>query len=116
MKCNSSKGLLKRFIPFFLTFAVGLLIASFFIPITAPDFSGIGRKKRAHRAEDEQIRLEIQQLREENLNLKMELRSVRDGSFDWSRSEDVHFGEHPLAIDAPPPPPPAPKAPSAPRK
>ena len=32
------KGFFKRIVPFFLTFAVGLFIASFFVTIAAPNF------------------------------------------------------------------------------
>lgn len=106
--CNSSKGLLKRFIPFFLTFAAGLLIASFFIPVTAPSW-GRGKAKR-HRAQHEQMERDMQRLREENLNLKMELKEARERSTDWTAGElPPVVWEGPM----PPPPPPAPvKAPA----
>jgi hypothetical protein len=109
--CNSSKGLLKRFIPFFLTFAAGLLIASFFVPVTAPSF-GRGRGKR-HRAQHEQMERDIQRLREENLNLKMELKEARERSIDWSTGEFplMDAPVPPVAFEAPAPPPP-PKAPA----
>lgn len=109
MKCNSSKGLLKRFIPFFLTFVVGLVIASFFIPVAAPNLQ-FGRGKRQHRAEDEQIRMENQRLRLENYDLKMELKQAREASMDWNA------GELPLMDVPPPPPPPVPAIPAAPAK
>lgn len=34
-----SKGLLKRLLPFFATFALGLLVASFFVSIAAPNLT-----------------------------------------------------------------------------
>ncbi|MGI9035486.1 MAG: hypothetical protein ACR2GD_05545 [Pyrinomonadaceae bacterium] len=33
-----SKGLLKRFVPFFAAFAFGLLVANFFVSVAAPSF------------------------------------------------------------------------------
>lgn len=52
---------LKRIIPFFLTFAVGLFIASFFVTIAAPSFKS-ERKIRKYR--------KYQKLRMENHRLK----------------------------------------------
>ena len=39
------RGFIKRFLPFLLTFAAGLFIASFFVNIAAP-FSGFSRAER----------------------------------------------------------------------
>ena len=38
--------IVKRFAPFLLTLALGLLIASFFVSVAAPNFSNFKRGKR----------------------------------------------------------------------
>ena len=65
---------LKRILPFFLTFALGLLIASFFVTVTAPNFQFKKRGWRHnHRQCHKQNDFEARQLREENLRLKRQL-------------------------------------------
>lgn len=98
-----SKGLLKRFVPFLATFAVGLFIASFFVSIAAPQFR-FGRGHR-HREYDRQMQFENQRLQEENLRLKQQnvLMEVQpDENFDGDIKE---------AVPPVPPMPPAPPAP-----
>ncbi len=97
------KGFAKRFLPFFLTFAVGLFIASFFVSIAAPSFQFPNRgSKRKHREEDLRRDLEIQTLREENLRLKSQ-------QTDWDNADYQNLKYMP-----PPPMPLAPPAPPAP--
>jgi hypothetical protein len=68
------KGFVKRVLPFFLTFAVGLFIASFFVTVAAPNFQFQNRSwKRNHRQYDRQREIEIQRLREENMRLKNQI-------------------------------------------
>ncbi len=68
------KGFAKRILPFLLTFAVGLFIASFFVSIAAPSFQFPNRgSKRRHLEMDRQRDLEIQTLRDENFRLKNQL-------------------------------------------
>ncbi len=62
--------MLKRAIPFILTFAFGLIIASFFVNIM-PSFEFKRGKKRCKKANQE-LRLENDRLRQENSRLKME--------------------------------------------
>ncbi len=65
------KGFTKRVLPFFLTFAVGLFIASFFVSIAAPNLQFPSRNSRKnHREYDQQREIEIQQLRDEVFRLK----------------------------------------------
>jgi hypothetical protein len=68
------KGFLKRALPFFLTFSFGLLVASFFVTIAAPNFNF---KKRNHRCreykENYRLRMENQSLRQNNESLKRQL-------------------------------------------
>jgi hypothetical protein len=84
--------MLKRAIPFILTFAFGLIIASFFVNIMPSfEFKRGGRHHRKHQFEE--LQRENDRLRQENDRLKMEKTDTED--FDFH-------------IDAPmPPPPPA---------
>ena len=71
----------KRIIPFFLTFAAGLLIASIFVPITTPSFRNADRggKWRHHREckrEKESLRRENDRMRQELDEIKRELASA----------------------------------------
>ena len=70
MKCASSKGLIKRALPFFATFAIALFITSFFVDLRRPRFGARGwerhRMNERLRAENEQLRAENQRLRAEN--------------------------------------------------
>ena len=94
------KGFIKRVFPFFLTFAVGLFIASFFVSITAPNFQ-FNRGRRNHQEYDRQMNRENQQLREENSRLKKEL----------AEKDAVTVSGFYLDVPPPPPMPPAPPAP-----
>ena len=68
--CN--KSFVKRIVPFFLTFAVGLFIASFFVTVAAPNFRFNGGWRK-HREYHRQMEFENQRLKEENFRLKREL-------------------------------------------
>jgi len=65
-----SKGFIRRVLPFFATFAVGLFIASFFVSVGAPQFRGRGWER--HRR-FEQLQIENEDLRNENLRLRNQL-------------------------------------------
>lgn len=69
------KGFLKRVLPFFLTFALGLLIASFFVTVAVPNFKFQKRGSwgNKHRQYHQRIESENQRLREENNLLKRQL-------------------------------------------
>ena len=100
--CN--KSFVKRIVPFFLTFAVGLFIASFFVTIAAPKF-GLGfRRERLerHLADDRRMELEYQQLKEKNSQLEKQL-ADKDSASESSFEVD--------AVPAPPMPPMPPPAP-----
>jgi hypothetical protein len=110
----ASKGLLKRFIPFFLTFAAGLLIASFFVPIL-PNLSFKGGWKK-HREQDRQREVEFQRVLDENYNLKLQMEEMRKNQMeDWDGRVGVKPLLHELPAEPPPPPMP-PTAPVAPKK
>ncbi len=115
-----SKGFFKRIVPFFLTFAVGLFIASFFVTVAAPNFrfnNGLRRHREYHRA----MEFENQRLREENARLKAESQIKFDkfsGTFEMNQGGNIKRGViAEVSIDAdslenlvppPPMPPPAP--------
>jgi len=116
------QGFLKRVVPFFLTFAAGLFIASFFVTIAAPTFQFKNRGWRVnHRQYDRQREVEIQQLREENMRLKSEAQLKVDkftGTYQMSKDGSAKLLKYEATIngeridDLVPPPPPAPLAPS----
>lgn len=110
-----SKGLLKRLLPFFLTFAVGLFIASFFVTVAAPNFE-FNRGFRRHRQYDQMMQFENQRLRDENARLKavseLKLKSF-SGTFEMNGNGDFKpVGKMEASTDndsldnlVPPPPP-----------
>lgn len=75
------RGLFKRFVPFFLTFAAGLFIASFFVTIVTPNFSLRGRGSHKHR-EIQRLRIENKELRKDVLRMRQELEEARKNSLD----------------------------------
>lgn len=95
-------GLFKRIIPFVLTFAVGLFIASFFVSIALPSL-GNWREGRRSRSchEKRQIRMEVNELRER-------VRSLRRENEELRRSSDVKLmledAVPPVELEAPHPP------------
>jgi hypothetical protein len=103
------KGFFKRIIPFLLTFAVGLFIASFFVSIAAPNFNW--RRGRSHRTHDcKRIKAENEELRRDYYQIKRELQELRRTSPDINDVEVFQSSDW----DAPPPPPPS-KAPRRPK-
>lgn len=98
------KGVLKRVLPFFLTFAGGLLVASFFVSVTAPSMPFGARTYRFNRCrEAKRIQNDYLELKRENERLQRELNEARQGA-------DVELDKlvPPVAVPdvAPPPPPP----------
>ena len=92
------KEFLKRFAPFFLTFAVGMFLASLFLPVSAPNYNNNYRRSWKHR--------EYKRTKCENRRLKRQLEELQQANAEFQ--SDVNF------LDVPPPPPPAPPAPPAP--
>jgi len=97
-------GLIKRILPFALTFAGGLLIASFFVTIGTPNFGSRHRENR--RNEVRELRIETDQLRREKCNLRREIEELKMDSSNWDRLVEVQ-GD--LELPVPPPPPVAPR-------
>jgi len=115
---GSSKGFIRRMLPFFATFAVGLFIASFFVSVGPPRFRGKGwerhRRFEQIQIENDQLKIENGRVTEENIRLK----NILAGR-DWAPSEIPtvkrenwkNRGPEFPVIDAPlaPVPPPAPR-------
>ena len=98
------KGFIKRVFPFFLTFSVGLFIASFFVSIALPTFRLRNDGWRRHEQYHRMLEFENQQLKERNSLLEKRL-ADRDSS-------DAADNDSQLNYLVPPPPPVAPIAPS----
>lgn len=106
-------AIFKRIVPFLLTFAAGLFIASFFVSIAAPNLN-FQRGGGSYKMRDyKRMKIENEELRRENSRMKRELDALKwntDGTdFEYSVPAPPDFD-----IDAPPPPPP-PRAPRVPR-
>ena len=97
------KSFIKRFVPFFLTFALGLLVASFFVSIAAPrlNFNREGKHGRYYR-----MKCENERLRRENQRLERQLAE--------RKASEAEFMS--LEVPMPPMPPMPPPAPVAPRR
>lgn len=102
-----SKKFFGRVLPFFATFLVGVFIASFFVSIGRPSFAD---RRAKHFQQDQQMQLENDQLREENLRLKRHHHCDRLGRV-YEASPDSDNDVRDLL----PPPPPLPVKPAAPR-
>ena len=99
-----SKNFIKRIVPFFLTFAVGLFIASFFITIAAPSFrfNVRGERGRRHQEYHRMMEYENRRLREDKARLEEQL------------ADKAVFTELTFEEDAVPPPPMPPMPPRLP--
>ena len=96
MKC-----FIKRFFPFFVTFAAGLLIASFFVTVSAPNFQF--KRSEWRNKKSRYLKNENERLRRDNERLQREL-AEREA---MNSSDEVYF----LDVPPPPPMPPAPPKP-----
>lgn len=94
-----NKGLLKRMLPFLATFAVGIFIASFFVSFGGSRF-GFKERRMRHFQEMQQLRMENEELREENLRLKGIRNLNGDLNFEDEDFNVPHSGKHRLT---PPP-------------
>jgi hypothetical protein len=111
-------GLLKRVIPFVLTFAAGLLLASLFVSIT-PNFRGWQTDYRGGRKchEKRKLAIENQDLRERLRATELEVRGLRQSFPDNDAEFVIPNAVPPVEFDAyhPPKPPRKPKGPDSPR-
>lgn len=79
-----------RILTFFLTFAVGLFIASFFVSIAVPSFQIPNRGwRRDHREYDRQREEENKQLRERNADLERQLTERDSDAVDYQNLKYV---------------------------
>lgn len=88
------KGFFKRVAPFFLTLAVGLFIASFFVTVAAPNFK-FRRGFNKHREYDRQKEAELRQLRIEKSRLESELerqkiKNQSDVTYEWENKDSQY--------------------------
>ena len=98
-------GLVKRIIPFLLTFSAGLLLASLFIPIGLPDFGTWRENRRGrHYREHRDLRNENEALKERNRALEIENEQLRRNATE--SIENLDLGELPLEVPHHPPAPP----------
>lgn len=101
--------LLKRALPFLATFGLGLFVASFFVDMSQPRFEYRGYQRDRCRHELRDLRIERDQLREENLRLRH-----GQGTSDLDLPQDLEDEDlDSLGVDEPvlPPPPPRPMKP-----
>ena len=99
------KGIFKRFLPFLLTFAAGLFLASFFVSVALPSFERSQRSTRRF-GECKRMQFELERLRDENQRMRREM--------DFHNLGPAHLNipDVPpvtLEVPAPPPPPRAPR-------
>ena len=94
-------GFIKRFLPFALTFAAGLFIASFFMPI---GFSRSGSHHRGnHRNEFRELQMKYEKSEEENIRLRNQLDELKMNGEFLEHSQVLEIpGE--MDFDIPPPP------------
>ena len=91
-------SLVKRIAPFFLTFAVGLFIAGFFVTVAAPNFQ-FRRGYNRHREMDRQMQLENEILRQENERLRNRLNQMEES--DWVINPDINVPPPPVPPSMP---------------
>ena len=97
-------AIFKRIIPFFLTFAAGLFIASFFVTIATPNFGSVERGKKWRYYNE--MRRENENLRRENCRLKREKEQHRrDAENDDFTKLKLVLPEVEVDVPAPPAPP-----------
>ena len=95
-------GIVKRVAPFFITLAIGLFVASFFVSLAFPNLR-FNRGWKSHREYHRKIEFENRQLKAENCRLRKEAAERRA-----ERNFEVEaIGVNELV----PPPPPIPVAP-----
>ena len=107
-------GLLKRFVPFALTFAAGLFIASFFVSLALPE-ANWRRGRRWDNSRERQLAIDNQNLRQRVAQQQMDIEELNRKLLDQDSDSllplvpPVDFEEHH------PPPPPSPKRPKQPK-
>ncbi len=95
-------AIFKRVVPFLITFAAGLFIASFFVTIAAPNFNGFRRGPGKYR-EAKRVKWEVEELRREKCRLKDEVERLKAERREIIRVEPVAPFDD-LDLNAVPPP------------
>ncbi len=106
----SGMGFIKKVVPFFLTFAIGLFIASFFVSIAVPNFKVPNRSWKRHQQYHQRIESENQRLRELNLRLEKEI-AIAERQKEIAEQErrlTILSGDNNFDVPPLPPAPPAP--------
>ena len=100
------KGIFKRVVPFFLTFAAGLFVASFFVTLAMPNFSTWRSNRVSHKYRElQRLRMENRELRDTNCRQRKELEELRRKAASIELG-DFEIAVPPVELDAPMPPPP----------
>ena len=111
--CNG--GIFKRIIPFALTFAAGLFLASFFVSVGLPGERWRNSRRANKFHEMQRLRLENDDLREKNRILRSQIdelqRSVDDADTEFVIPDAPPPVDFELDAHHPPPPPRKPKQP-----
>lgn len=63
-------GIIKRAVPFVITLAVGLFIASFFVSLASPSFNGFRKNGESRWSKYRELKQENRRLRSENQRLR----------------------------------------------
>jgi hypothetical protein len=97
-------GLFKRIVPFVLTFAAGLFLASFFVSIAFPGerWRSGSRSHRFHYKQ--QLRMQNEELREKNRILRLENEQLRKNAADWDVDAFMKDAVPPVDVEAHHPP------------
>lgn len=106
-------GIFKRIIPFVLTFAAGLFIASFFVSIAAPSFGNWRESRRSKCRDRHNLRMQVDELREEKRTLERQIEALRQTSESLDTNWE-HLAPAPIPMEAPHHPPKRPKKPARP--
>lgn len=106
-------GLFKRIIPFVLTFAAGLFLASFFVSIAFPGANWRVNRRVNRFHEMQQLRIENEDLREKLRQARLDNEELRRSAGAFDTDLVIPDAVPPVELDAhhPPPPPRKPKQP-----
>lgn len=104
------KGIFKRVLPFLLTFAAGLFVASFFVTVAAPEFNFRSKRAAYRFGENQRLRIENRELRDTVDRQRREIEQLRRQTMTSWGHPDILEAVPPVELDVPSPPPP-PRAP-----
>ena len=102
---SGAMGFVKRAVPFFIALIIGVFITSFFVDLSRPRFQGFRARGWERFQECKRMRMELEDLRNENLRLRNQL-DTKASAEHRHPDFDPTFDEMPA-----PPPPPVPASP-----